>query len=284
MFTSLLLATLTVVVHLSILSVHGLVANGLNQIPDIGQYQASQYRPICGTLAAGIYTSQFGDYTICNAAMTDFHSIPDTYALYDSYTGIRYPDTEAISDTLVDPSGPCMCYSLASSTGIMADICTVIDYMGGGQNLATVLEMGVKALPQCDSGDIASATLSSVPSATPAGPTAPPTGTATGSANVTIQSTPTSTSSASDTSSKSSSKIGPYGSLVWAPIISALGAMAGLYYAFDIWRIKRRKALESDSRTEMAHLSQPSPHNPPPRPQSFFPHTPFPHTPYYGQR
>ncbi|KAG9002199.1 hypothetical protein FRB94_004074 [Tulasnella sp. JGI-2019a] len=184
MLTSLSLAMLIIATHLRIPSVHGqswtIFPSGLTLVNGVGQYEASQYRPICGILATGTPTTTTSIVdTSCKAPMADFHSITDTYALYDSTTGVRYPDTEYLLDAKVDPSGPCMCFSLASQMGAMADICMLVEYKGGGSSYVTEIQMGVKALPQCDSLNTPSATSSSGTQTQTAGSSTLPTSTTT---------------------------------------------------------------------------------------------------------
>ncbi|KAG9002202.1 hypothetical protein FRB94_004077 [Tulasnella sp. JGI-2019a] len=253
MFTSLSLTILTVAVYLNIPSVYGqgptLSASGVTDIPYVGQYQASQYRPTCGTLAADVDASMVVLGSECRTPMVQFQSSPDTYALYDSSTGIQYPDTVNPMTAKANPSGPCMCFSLASLTGVQADVCMIVNLYGTGINMVPDVQMGTKALPQCGS---ASGTRTSV------------TTTAPGGANPTIQGTPTSTSTsdAPNASSKSSSpNIGPYGSLIWAPIVSVIGAVAGIYYGYDLWKIKRQNALNGQNMAQNQQQQQYRPYH-----------------------
>ncbi|KAG8854554.1 hypothetical protein FRB96_007424 [Tulasnella sp. 330] len=105
-----------------------------------------------GTLAADI--GPFNTGVIGDAVMTPFQASSDTHGLYDSSTGIRLSDTADIIRWILDPSGPCMCYSLASLNGVQANACMTWDYFGATPDIVEAGQLGDKGLLQCDSIDI----------------------------------------------------------------------------------------------------------------------------------
>jgi hypothetical protein len=124
-------------------------------------YIAHNYRPICGLLAE----SQLDDPLSigegeCDAAMSQFQDIGDTFALYDPISGERQSDSLSIAADV----DLCMCFALSDVNERQADICILVlsdgttrDVDGGDGESAVVVgryQLGFKSLSHCDDVDV----------------------------------------------------------------------------------------------------------------------------------